>query len=195
MKKRFALVVAIAAALLGLVPTSAVADPNNESMSFDLVMQGPNFGVAPNGDRVTVTCESRGTRCGTFSVHPKSVEATGEFVHTDSSGNVLGGGTWTATQLISFEFYGCGVVTGPDPDIILPPNFCGGALKLRVLLTTPIGTSDGVLTVFCVIGPQAPESHDNPLPPELEEGVTLNIPGVINFNHTDGGMNRYERTS
>lgn len=190
MKKRFALLVAIAAAPFGLVPTSAVADPNNESMTFDLVIFAPNAGVAPNGDRVLVTCETRDTECGTFSVHPKSVEASGEFVHTDSAGNVLGGGTWTATDLLSFEFYGCRFV--PELGVDLgSDNLCGGALKLRVELTTPIGTFDGILTVFCVVGPQAPESHDNPLPPHLEEGVTLNIVGAINFNHTDGGGNIY----
>jgi hypothetical protein len=189
--RRVTLLLFALAAAFALVPASAVADPNNESMTFLLRMQDVNRGVAPNGDQVTLTCQNRGTACGTFSVHPKALPnpPSGEFVHTDSQGNVLGGGTWTATDLLSFEFYGCGVLTFTDPDTTIPPNFCGGALKLRVLLATAAGTFDGILTVFCIIGPQTPERTDEP----PEEGITLNIPGVINFNHPNGVGNRFER--
>lgn len=186
MKRRSMFVLAVAAALFALVPSSAVAtEPNNESATYRLVMFAPggNRGVAPNGDLVRVTCRSGRNVCGTFSVHPKSVEASGEFVHEDAAGNVLGGGTWTATDLLSFQPYGCGVVLGTP----LPPNFCGGQLKLRVTLKTPIGQLKGILTVFCIVGPNPPNS--------AEEGVTLDIPGVINFNHSDGGGNIYIKTS
>src|SRR5947208_1797809 len=43
-----------------------------------LVMEVPNVAVAPNGDRVAVLGS------GEFSVHPKSVTASGTFTHTDS---------------------------------------------------------------------------------------------------------------
>jgi hypothetical protein len=175
----FAIVVALP------VPIAAGSDPEN----YLLRMNAPNRGVAPNGDIVHVTCNTGGGACGTFSVNPKAVVAMGEFLHTDSAGNVLGGGTWTATQLISFQSYGCGVVTFPDPDVILPPNFCGGKVRFRVVLNTPVGQLDGILTVFCIVGPKAPGSHDEP----IGEGVTLDIPGFINFNHTTGGMNIYIR--
>jgi len=55
---------------------------------------------------------------------------------------------------------------------------------MRVSLTTPLGQLDGILTVFCVVGPNPPNSHD-------EDGVTLDVPGVINFNHAGGGGNVY----
>jgi hypothetical protein len=115
---------------------------------------------------------------------------SGEFVHRDADGNVLAEGTFVATQLISFHFYGCRFIPAIGVDLG-SDDLCGGALKLRVLLT-PEGTTQQIpatLTVFCIVGPKAPESHNEP----PEEGVALNIPGVINFTHAGGGMNIYVR--
>ena len=180
MRRLIILALAFTAAV-ALVPTVAVAD--SATHTYLLVMEGPNFGVAANGDQIAVTGG------GEFSVNPNAVDATGEFTHTDSSGNVLAMGTWTATGLINYQSYGCGEVFGTP----LPPDLCGGAVKMSVTLT-PNGTSlqlPGILTVFCVIGPHAPQSVLGP----LTEGVTLNVPGIQNFNHSGGGDNRYEQTS
>jgi hypothetical protein len=174
-------------AVLMVTPALAVADPNNESGTFQLHIEVPNVSEASNGDRVAVTGG------GVFSVHPKSVTASGSFTHTDSQGNVVASGSWTATELRSFEFYGCGVLTFTDPDTTLPPNFCGGALKLAVILT-PSGTTlalPGTLTVFCIVGPQTPATHDDP----TGEGVTLVVADVLNFNKIVSGMNIYIQTS
>ena len=141
-------------------------------------MAAPNIGVAPNGDTLAVTGE------GEFSVNPKDGSASGGFTHFFAGGGSVSG-TWVATQLMSFHFYGCGELFGDS----IPPNFCGGAVKMRVELTTPLGTLPGVLTVFCIIGGKLPASHADP----SGEGVTLDIPGVINFNHTGGGENVYIR--
>jgi hypothetical protein len=171
---------AVACALFAS-PTTASGD--SATHSFQLVMEVPNVSQAPNGDRVAITGE------GEFQVHPKAVEAEGEFTHTDAAGTVLAAGTWTATKLLAYQSYGCGVVEG-DP---LPPNFCGGKLKMRVVLT-PEGTSlqiPAILTVFCIIGPNPPNSHDDP----SGEGITLVVPGVINFNKHVSGMNIYIQTS
>jgi hypothetical protein len=184
MRRRQSAILVVLTTMLLLVPSSALADSG--AQTYDLVATAPNFGVAANGDRVEVTGS------GTFSIHPKSVSASGSFTHRDSGGAVVGGGTWTATELLAFHSYGCGVLTFPDPDITIPANLCGGILKLRVELVTPVGTFDGILTVFCIIGEHAPASHTFPSP---GEGVTLSVPGVINFNHTDGGMNVFIRTS
>ena len=180
MRRLIILALAFTAAV-ALVPTVAVAD--SATHTYLLVMEGPNFGVAANGDQIAVTGE------GEFSVNPNAVDATGEFTHTDSGGNVLAMGTWTATGLINYQSYGCGEVFGTP----LPPDLCGGAVKMSVMLT-PNGTSlqlPGILTVFCVIGPHAPQSVLGP----LTEGVTLNVPGIQNFNHSAGGDNRYIQTS
>jgi hypothetical protein len=75
----------------------------------------------------------------------------------------------------------------------IPPDLCGGAVKMSVTLT-PTGTSlqlPGTMTVLCVIGTHAPHSILGP----LTEGVTLNVPGIQNFNHSDGGDNRYVQIS
>jgi hypothetical protein len=111
------------------------------------------------------------------------------FTHTDRNGNVLATGTWTATGLINYQSYGCGEVFGSP----IPPNLCGGAVKMNVTLT-PRGTSlhlPGILTVFCVIGTHVPRSVLGP----LTEGVTLNVPGIQNFNHSIGGDNDYAQLS
>jgi hypothetical protein len=172
---------AVALAFFVLGPTSAVADSG--SQSYQLHMEMANVSQASNGDRVTVTGE------GEFSIHPKSVTASGEFVHTTSTGTVLATGTWTATDLVEFVSYGCGVVLGTP----LPPDFCGGMLKMAVTLT-PEGTTlviPGTLTVFCIIGPNPPNSHDDP----TGEGIHLVVPGIDNFNKIVAGMNVYIKQS
>lgn len=185
MRRLFPLTLALSALLL--TPALAVADANNQSATFELHLEVPNVAEAPNGDQVAITGS------GVFAVHPKSVTASGNFTHSDSDGNVVATGTWSATALRSFEFYGCGVVTFTDPDTVLPPDFCGGALKLAVTLT-PDGTTlalPGTLTVFCIIGPQTPATHDDP----SGEGVTLVVNDVLNFNKIVSGMNVYIQTS
>jgi hypothetical protein len=180
MRRLIVLVLAFAAAVV-LVPTVAVAD--SAAHTYMLEMGEPNLGVAANGDQIAITGG------GEFSVNPNAVEATGGFIHTDSGGTVLATGTWTATGLINYQSYGCGEVFGTQID----SDLCGGAVKMSVTLT-PTGTSlrlPGTLTVFCVIGTHAPLSVLGP----LSEGVTLNVPGIQNFNHSAGGDNDYRQVS
>jgi len=154
-----------------LTPTAAVASSGTQT--YELHLEEPNMAMAPNCDTVMVTGE------GEFSVNPKSVEASGEFTHTYADGSTSG--TRTATELLEYQSYGCGVVFG-DP---IPANFCGGVVKLRVTLTVGSTSLPGILTVFCVIGPNPPNS--------ASEGVTLVVPGVINFNQVVVGDNVYVR--
>jgi hypothetical protein len=53
---------------------------------------------------------------GEFSVHPKSVSASGEFVYLDPNHEPLVSGTWEATGLISFDFYGCRFISALEVD-------------------------------------------------------------------------------
>ena len=178
----FVLLAAMSLLMLGARP--ALADSNNESATFQLHIEVPNVSQAPNGDRVAITGE------GVFSVHAKSVTASGTFTHRDSNGSIIAAGTWAATQLLSFEFYGCGVI--PALGVTLPPNACGGALKLAVDLS-PHGTTltiQGILTIFCIVGPQAPPPHQDP----TGEGIHLVVPGHANFSQIVSGMNIYIRT-
>jgi hypothetical protein len=180
MKSRVMLVVLFALALLALPPATA-AIASSDTQSYQLHMERPNVSQAPNGDRVAMT----GT--GTFAVHPQSVQASGTFRHTNAAGGLVASGTWAATELLEFQSYGCGVVLG-NP---LPPNFCGGALKLRVLntATAPAAIAgfqvEGILTIFCIVGPNPPNSHDDP----TGEGIHLVVPGIVNFNKIVSGMN------
>jgi len=132
MKRRSALLVfATAAALLAVAPGRAAADPNNASGTWELHVEVPNVAMASNGDTLAIT------GMGVFSTHPKAVTASGAFTH-DVAGGGTATGTWTATDLLSFQFYGCGVV--PSIGVTVPPTSCGGALKMRVVFT-PAGTS------------------------------------------------------
>jgi len=173
MKRILLLVLGLAAALV-LVPSAAVAD--SATHTYMLKMEGPNFGTAANGDMVTIAGHAD------FSVNPNSAEGSGTFTHT-SNGTVVGGGSWTATELLDYQSYGCGIVLG-DPS--LPDNFCGGKVKLRVTLTTPAGQLPATMTVICIIGPNPPDSAFGD---KRSEGAMLDVPSVINFNHTAGGDN------
>ena len=176
---------ALALGMLAFAPATAVA--TNQHATFELHVDVPNVAMAPNGDTLAITGS------GVFSTHPKTVTATGSFTHTVAGGSPITG-TWTATNLISFQFYGCGSV--PAIGLTLPPNVCGGVLKMRVTFS-PAGTTvtlPGIITVFCVIGPKAPPPHDNPTQTG-EEGMTAVVPSVANFNKIVSGMNLYVKTS
>jgi hypothetical protein len=176
MKMRSALASVLALAIGLLVSAPALAA--SETQTFMLELEVPNTASAPNGDTVAITGE------GEFSIFPNSIEAAGEFVHSNSAGTPEASGTWTATSLLSYQSYGCGVLFG-EP---IPENLCGGKVLMSVLLT-PNGTTlqiPAMLTVFCVIGDHVPGS--------AEEGVRLNVPDIINFNHATGGDNVYIRT-
>jgi hypothetical protein len=170
------------AAALAMAPGGALA--GSATQTFLLVAEEANVGVAANGETIHITCEAgeEGV-CGTFSVHPKSIDANGEFEHFLADGSSFATGTWTATELISYHSYGCGEVLG-DP---IPPELCGGALKFAATFSTPLGELNGIITVVCIVGPKAPASLDH----ASGEGVTVVVPGIINFNHTGGGDNIY----
>ena len=176
MKRLLLFVLGLAAALV-LVPTTAVAD--SATHSYVLLMEEANYGVAPNGDTIAIEGEAE------LTVNPNSVEGGGAFTHRNAAGTVLATGTWEATGLIDYQPYGCGVVFGqPLPP---PPILCGGRVAMRVMLTTPFGELPGTLTIICVIGPNPPNSIISN--GDRSEGATLNVPGVVNFNHSAGGDN------
>jgi hypothetical protein len=144
-----------------------------------LVMEAANTARSGDGDTVTVRGE------GEFSVHPKMATGHGTFTLTND-GTAMSG-TWTVTDMLAFQPYGCGVVRG-NP---IPPNFCGGMLKLRVVLTPTRGaTMKGVLTVVCIIG-DVPGRYFQSR--NATEGILLDVPGVENYNQQVAGMNVFIR--
>ena len=125
----------------------------------------PDVARAPNGDTIELAGQ------GTFSIHPKSVTGGGTFTHRDAAGNVLGSGTWTATQLLGFHSYGSGAAQG------LPSEFTGGLVLIRVHLSAGF---DAILQVDCAIGDQIPGG--------AIEGVRLAVQGGLNFNEEVSGL-------
>ena len=173
MKARSLLSAGCVLAVVLLAATPAMA--GGDSHTFFLELEEPNTAVAANGDTVAITGE------GEFSVFPNSVDAEGDFVHMNRAGTVLATGTWTATGLLTYQSYGCGVLFGTP----IPQEFCGGRVLMAATLT-PTGTTlqiPAMLTVLCVIGDHVPGS--------AEEGVRLNVPSIINFTHATGGDNVY----
>jgi hypothetical protein len=151
-----------------------IGDALLQSFGFPVAEQA----VAPNGDVVTV----EGT--GSFSADGKWATGGGTFSHHIAATGATVTGTFTADRVISFQFYGCGEDAG-EP---LPPNFCGGLLKLAIT-ATPDGAPGvhlaAALTINCEIGTDVPAS--------VVEGVRLNVYDVINFNKPvpESGANLY----
>jgi len=179
MTHAFRIATAAVCVLLGAGTHPAFA--SSQTQTYELELFVPQISQAANGELVSITGE------GLFSIHPKTVSANGNFTHSDGHGNVVANGTWVATRLLSFQPYGCGVVLG----FPVPPNLCGGKLMLRVQLTSESGQFEGILSVFCIIGPNPPNSHDD----ESGEGARLDIIGVNNFNKIVSGGNVYIKTN
>jgi hypothetical protein len=175
---RFLVLVAVLS-LAAFVPAQAIAtDDNDESQTYQLHMELPNSAMSADGDIATLT------GVALFSVHPKSFTGSGTFTLTNDGTAISG--TWTGIELLAFQPYGCGVVLGTP----LPPFACGGMVQATILLTPTGGgaTMTALLRVVCIIGdvPGQPFVSKN-----ATEGITLNVPGVENYNHQAGGMNIY----
>ncbi len=122
----------------------------------------PDVARADNGDTVDITGS------GMLSIHDKTVNGGGTFVHRAPDGAVRAIGNWTATALLSFDSFG----TQPD----LPPNLFGGVARIRVHLSAGI---DAILEIDCGIG-KAPGGHS--------EGVRLVVDNGLNFNQKVSGF-------
>src|SRR5881296_3357734 len=127
---------------IGLAISPAAVFADSASHTYLLVAEEANVGMAPSGDTIDVSCDAPEGVCGTFTVNPKSITASGVFEHFLPDGSSFASGTWTATQLISFHAYGCGVVFG-EP---IRADLCGGAVKFAATFSTPIGELPGVIT-------------------------------------------------
>lgn len=129
----------------------------------DFGLPCPDQAFAPNGDALELAGE------GTLSIHPKSVSGSGTFTYYFDGGSI--GGSWTATELLSFTSY------GPSP--ALPPTFEAGKAQIRIHFVADGGAGevDGILTLGCIL-------PDVKVPGGLFEGIRVNVLGAINFNQT-----------
>ena len=140
----------------------------------------PDVAMASNGDTVTVRAQ------GDMNAATGSASGGGTFVHRNSAGALIGSGTFAATRLIDFSFYGC---DGSG----LPSSLCGGRAALAVHLvghpaSNPLATieTDGILWVTCLLGSP---------PSGVDEGVRLNVKDLINFNNSVSGATVFITTS
>ena len=122
----------------------------------------PDVARADNGDTVDIAGS------GTLSIHDQTVTGGGTFVHRAPDGTVRVAGTWTATDLLSFNSYG----TQPG----LPQNLFGGLARIRVHLSAGF---DAILEIDCEIG-KVPGGH--------VEGVRLVVDNGLNFSQKVSGF-------
>jgi hypothetical protein len=173
MKRRIAVFLVVPLLMFSVLATSANAGTSAKfdwhisdafiSAGTGLTQTGAQSQAA-NGDIVRISGS------GTFNMSSGKANGGGVFAHTTATGELVAFGSWQATGAPSFDLFGCG---GGG----FPPNFCGGVLTLDVHIKAISVTAgpvelDGVLVVQCGIAG----------PPGAEEGVTLEIPGVINFD-------------
>jgi hypothetical protein len=168
---------ALSLLLLALAFTNTAAANNAPKRQY-LVGSGFICGIAPsfcpdvarasNGDTVTIAGS------GTFNPNP-SMKATGggSFVHQDSTGKIKGFGTWTAEELVSWTPGGFSTAGG-----VLPSGSEGGVAVIRVHISPATGGPGftGLLTIDCGLAT-----------PGVDEGINLNVIGVINFGTIAGG--------
>ena len=183
MRQRLALAAALALAISAMGAGTAGAHTSKATFDWhvgDALLQSLGFPVgnqamAPNGDVVTIV----GT--GSFSTDGNWATGGGTFSHHVAASGATITGTFTADRVISYQSYGCGTEG-------LPPNFCGGQLKLAITATPDAAPGvhlAAALTVTCVIG--------DSVPPSAVEGVRVNVYDVINFNKQvpESGANIY----
>ena len=172
----------ISAITLGLLlfslSFSNVAAANNDQKRQYIVGTGflcglsasfcPDVAKASNGDTVTLAGS------GTFNPNP-SMQASGggSFVHRDLAGKIKGFGTWTAEELVSWTPGGFSTLGG-----VLPSGSEGGVAVLKVHISPATGGAGftGLLTINCALATSG-----------VDEGINLNVLGVINFGTTVSG--------
>ena len=177
-------------AVFVLVPAlagGAQAESDNLSAKMDYYVSDAfiqSIGEPPQtGAQATATVGGDHVRIvgtGTFNTAAGTATGGGTFVHTNASDVLVGFGTWTATSLVSFTSYGCGLRGGAP----FPANLCGGLATMKVhtsgtLVNPPRGhvEHDAILTIECKLGTPPVTAH---------EGITLDArPGGPNFDMTN----------
>jgi hypothetical protein len=184
--RQFTVFVAVLLLIGAMAPSVALGHTSKVAYDWhlgDALLQSLGFpvgeqAIAGNGDVVTLV----GT--GSFSADGKWATGGGTFSHHVAAVNATITGTWTADRVISFQSYGC----CEDMGAPLPPDFCGGLLKLAVTATpdaNPALHLPAALTINCEIGTDVPAS--------VIEGIRLNLYDIIHFNKpvSESGANLY----
>ncbi len=177
MKNRFVTLPAMLLAFTLLGAGGAMAEDPPEKFEFHIgdaflaslnpAFSGGDRANASNGDTITIVGR------GKFEVKEGGAKGSGIFVHQTPDGHLLGTGIWRAKNLLHFDDFGS--------QAGVPPTFHGGHAVIAVhVVGHPGGDAtvteefDAVLTVDCKIGQ---------FPAGFEEGITFEIPGLVNFDH------------
>jgi hypothetical protein len=172
------------AALAVLLLTASGAAAQREgstATNYLFFVVEPSVAQASNGDTLSLRGENAhgGHNVFTFSVQPKSASGDGQFEYTTVAGGGFQG-TWTVNRLADFQSYGCGSLFG-EP---VAPSLCGGRLTLHVTMTTPSGPLQADFTFFSLVGSP---------PPGTEQGTTMVVPHLGNFNRQIEGGNAFSK--
>jgi len=180
MKGKTRLLLSLVVLVMFLLSVSTISvSADSGSASYDYLI---GTALCPDPECVAVARAANGDTieiagAGTLSIHPKSVSGGGTFTHHLAGGG-SGSGTWTATQLLSFDEYHCFF----DPGL---GDICGGRVLVRVHLVAAGGSpqADAILEMTCILGGKAPAS--------AVEGIRLAIQGGPNFNQELGGLDLF----
>jgi hypothetical protein len=170
--RRFILMAVLALAAAALAAGSAGSATSKSSF---LVFSEPSTTAA--GDGATIETEL----AGSFDVATKTAAGDGEYDST-----AIGSGTFTLTQLIAFQFYGCGYV---DDINLNDGTLCGGRAQFAAHFSPNAGAPfDGTIEINCQIHGASTQP-----PPGTSEGIKVNTRG-INFNKHVTGDNVFIKT-
>jgi hypothetical protein len=175
MRTKLAVLISLLIPLGLLAPATATATTSTAAYDFHIAdpflhdAVGSPLGAtatADNGDTLTIIGS------GQLDAGANTASGSGTFVHHETATGADITGTWVATSLISFQFYGCG--GGGLPDFL-----CGGLAKLNLVATpdaNPALHIASVVWITCELGTQ--------VPPSATEGVRVLAKDFINFNKT-----------
>jgi len=182
MFRRLIVIATLVIALGAFEGPTASADSSNETFGF-LAGSGFLCGLAPtacpdvsradNGDTIQIAGS------GALTTNPKTASGSGTFAHKRGNTTVASG-TWTATDLLSFQDYG----TSSDPSIPRVAHAGTALIAVHLVVTGGPATglqADGVLRVTC-------ELPGALVPGTKTEGVRLVVDDLINFNREVSGF-------
>lgn len=137
-------------------------------------IESPDVTAAADGGTITISA------AGEFRVGHRRAHGEGTFEHRAANGTLLGSGSFRVRRLDAFDFFGCGVAGGQ----IIPANLCGGraVFEVKVVAHPAAGGTErfnATLVVTCLVGNQVPAG--------AEEGVTVDVPGLVSFDRPISG--------
>lgn len=153
----------------GYLSFSSAMASNGHTLRVESDNAQPFFEVFPNGV----------AGGNTLSVHPKSVQGSGFFIHRDENGDLVASGTWTATELLSYKNYG----PAGNPNFPVADGRAGFA-NIRIHLMADGGAEfDAILRIRCLL------PGNDSTPPSWVEGIRVTVQNGLNFNKTVPGGN------